>query len=158
MQLAEVNKNILDMIGKGLQQLISGLGAALMTASSWLSKVVTARGGLGSIITTVIPAMLGIKLAKGASGLTSLFSKGGGEAAGEAAEGAGALAGFGSKLLKFLPAGIGGLIDGGTTFAMDKAQGKSTGAAAGEGIGAGIGHFAGLLLHGITRLLFRFID
>jgi hypothetical protein len=152
-QLATVNKSLLDMIGKGLQKLISALGSAIVGLSRTITGLISGLGGIASLFTTGIAGFLGLKgatkfgglggssglsKAKGVFSATEGFS---GSLAGRAG-GMGAAASTSAKALGRAPI-VGGLIDGGVTYFSDKAQGMTTEYAAGEAIGSGVGTIGG---------------
>lgn len=147
MELARVSNNMIDLIGKGLQNTIAALGGIMLKLAEIIAKGVDALSPLlGKLIEHPIVAILAAIAGKlGIKGIGSLLKK--------AATG-GTSGGTASKLVSSLAAGsktvpiLSGVIDAGTSFVgdyfVDKKTAKySAGSAAGKGVGTAVGAWGG---------------
>ena len=151
MELARVSNNMIDLIGKGLQNTIAALGGIMLKLAEIIAKGVDALSPLlGKLIEHPILAILTAIAAKlGIKGIGSLLKKSATTTATTSTSG-----GIGGKLVNSLAAGsktvpiLSGVIDAGTSFLGDyfgdkKTAGYSAGSAAGKGVGTAAGAWGG---------------
>ena len=145
MELARVGNNLIDLIGNGLQNIVSALGGIMITLAQVIAQGVDTIAPLLSAlvqhpITTILAAIAG-KL--GIKALGAAIT--------------GKSTGIGGKISTSLAAGsktipiVSGVLDAGATFVdsyyvQDKTAGYSAGSAIGSGVGTGVGVWGGAKL------------
>lgn len=145
MELARVGNNLIDLIGNGLQNVVSALGGIMIT----LAQVI-ARG-----VDTIAPLLSALVQHPITAILAAIAGKLGIKALGAAITGTST--GIGGKIATSLTAGskavpiVGGVLDAGATFVdnyyvQDKTVGYSAGSAIGSGVGTGVGAWGGAKL------------
>ena len=142
MELARVGNNLIDLIGNGLQNVVSALGGIMIT----LAQVI-ARG-----VDMIAPLLSALVQHPITAILAAIAGKLGIKALGAAITGKST--GIGGKITTSLTAGskavpiVSGVLDAGATFVdnyyvQDKTVGYSAGSAIGSGVGTGVGAWGG---------------
>ena len=145
MELARVGNNLIDLIGNGLQNVVSALGGIMIT----LAQVI-ARG-----VDMIAPLLSALVQHPITAILAAIAGKLGIKALGAAITGKST--GIGGKITTSLTAGskavpiVSGVLDAGATFVdnyyvQDKTVGYSAGSAIGSGVGTGVGAWGGAKL------------